>query len=247
MTAGGHSDYPRLAWATACGLALAVLALLSFVFPEWKTAARGPRPAVPRFVLASFGKESTPETRELRIGRSPTLIALEHSLAIPGGAARQANWVRPPPDAPPMSPVKSGIKAPVSDGDPATESRGMLRRKEISGPEVSSGILESPAFGKDRPAESGGVTLEYTDGLKGKHITVDGWSWSPWTQAGVPWALNLDIQADDQGRITQVMIEKSAADAALNDAVIQNLYQRGKVLPAGACRGRIGIVFPGTP
>lgn len=248
MTAIGHLKYSLWGWATACGLALAGFALVWGLFPEWTTQPPWLRPSAPRIVLASPGKGTSPEAWELRTVRSPALIALaHHGTAVPDGAAKQVNGVNPPMDVPPELPAGLGMPPSVRDAGPVTEAKSMLRRKDISGAGVSSGILKSPAFQKGPASATRSVTVEYEGGLERKHVEVDGWLWNRWMQAGVPWMLSLDIQTDDQGRITHVLLETPADDVSLNNTLIQSLYQQGRVQPPGACMGRVKISFSGTP
>jgi len=140
-----------------------------------------------------------------------------------------------------------GVKTPPSARPDSllTETRGVLWRKDISGAGVSFGILQAPVFQKEQESGPPDVIVKYGDGLKNKIVAVHGWSWEPWVQSGLPWTLSFDIQSDDQGRITHVLLDVPAAEAALNQALIQSLYQRGRVRPPGPCRGRIKISFPG--
>jgi len=244
MTSLRYMDNPRLVWMMTCSLVLAGLIVMVGLFPKWTLPAPGPRPSVPRVMLAGPGKGMARAAAELRAVRSPTMIALAQGLSIPDGTKKLTGTLNPPVSMPELSVGVGGFQS-IRAGKPEADNEDVLWRKDLSGAGVSSGMLKIPAFQKKIGTESRGVILEYWGGLEGKRVEVADWSWDCWTQSGVPWALNLDIQADDQGRITHVFLETPVADSARNDELIRSLYQRGRVLPPGPCHGRIGISFAG--
>jgi hypothetical protein len=247
MTAVRHLEYRRLAWGMACGLALAILALACAVFPGWITPPPRPQPVAPSIMFARAGTGIAPGALELRTVRSPVLIALPPGALSAGGATQRVSGISPPVDVPLNWSVGLGMPVADRNGSPVAEAKNLLRRKDISGAGVFTGILKAPTFGGDRDTASRGVRVEYDGGLNGKRIVLDQWSWERWTRSGLPWALSLDIQADEQGRVSQVIIETPADDQSLNEALIENLYRQARIQPAGSCRGRIRLVFAGTP
>ncbi len=246
MIAVGHARFQRLAWIMAGGLTLAGFVFGCWLFPEWQLPPAGPKPAAPRIVLAASGKMSLQEALELRAIRSPALIALAKGPALPSGARTPGQVVTPPLGPPPEPPAGLGMPALFRDVTPVMEAGSVLRRKDITAAGVFSRIIKSPVVPKEPGVVSRAVNLEYSGGLAGKYIEVDGWSWKQWTQAGSSWVLDLDLQSDSQGRITQVLLDSPAADASLNEALIQGLFQRGRIQPAGPCRGRVRISFAGA-
>ncbi len=246
MSAVGHVRFQRQAWIAAGSLTLAGVALGCWLFPEWRMPPTGPQPEAPRIAWSASDKVFLRETLELRAVRSPVLIALAQASALPG-AARTPGQVVTPPAGPPPEPT-DGLGMPVFFREDARvmEVGSLLRRKDITGVGVFSGIIKSPFFPKEEALVSRAVVLEYAGGLVGKHIVVDDWSWNQWTQADTSWEINLDVESDSHGRMTQVLLDAPADDASLNEALIQALYRWGRVQPAGACRGLVRISFAGT-
>ena len=247
MKAFRYLDSPRMAWVMAGGLALTGLAVVFVLFPNWPVAKVLPQPVVPRFRFAGAGPSSLGEASELRAVRSPSLIALSHGAALPGGAVQPVNGVNPPLGMPPELPAGLGMVPFVRQVGPLAESKGAFWHKDFPGVGVSAGILKSPVFRKEQALGTRGVRVEYGAGLKTRSLEVADWSWDPWIQPGVPWSISLDIRSDDQGRIVQVLLDTPSADPAFNQALIRTLYQRGRVQPAGPVQGRVMVNFSGRP
>ncbi|MBU4198300.1 MAG: hypothetical protein KKE37_11995 [Verrucomicrobia bacterium] len=236
-----------MAWVMAWGLALIGLAVVFVLFPKWPVTKVLPQPAAPHVVLAGAGQTPLGKASELRLVRSPSLIALAHGTAIPRGTVKQANGVNPPMGMPPELPAGLGMAPFVRQDGPMAESKGAFWHKDFLSVGVSAGMLKSPVFRKEQALGTRGVRVEYGDGLKAKSLEVADWSWDPWIQPGVPWTISLDIQSDDQGCIVQVLLDEPSADPAFNEALIRTLYQRGRVRPAGPGQGRIVVSFSGVP
>lgn len=245
MTAAGQPGRGRLAWTMAVGSALAALALGYALAPEWQVPVPRPRPAAPRIVLIG-SDQALPDARELRDVRSPALFALARGAAPPGGARTLAPAVSPPAGPPLATPPGLGMPRLACDVSTAPVAGRDIRPWDIPGIGVMSEALAAPVFRNDPGAGAGAVRVEYAGGLQGKAIAVDGWSWNPWTRSGSSWTIGLDIESDSDGRIIRALIETPAADGSLNEALVQSLYQRGRVRPAGACRGTVSASFPGS-
>jgi hypothetical protein len=246
MMNGGQADYRRLAWFLAGGLTLAGWAAGFLLCPAWRVPAPRLRPSAPAIALHPAAGPNPPENQELKKINSPILIALAQGLPRPGTATSPACELKAP-SGPPFPPLP-GLTMPLfsREADSGSDAGSILRCKVGPGAGVSAGIFQT-RVGPKGPAVAGGggVNLEYTGGLEGKFVEVMGWSWGPWTQAGTGWLLNLEIQSDEQGRIIEVLLLEPAADAGLNEALIQSLYQRGRVQPPGTCRGRVKASFAG--
>lgn len=244
MTAAGWTQSSRLGWLAAAGLALAGLGLAYGLLPEWTWPAPRISPAAPRITLISSDRPAAPDAWEARAVRSPSLIALSGGALGSGNAIRRKPEINPPLQAPPGR--AAGIAAPAEPGDAqlAGQDAGFLRDKNISGAGAYPGLLEAPVFGK---SQAGGVALEYLGGLAGKKVELDGWTWEQWTGPGVPWTLTLDLQADEQGRIVRALLDAPGIEAALKESLIQSLYQRGRLQPAGPGHGRVIASYPGAP
>ena len=244
MTAGGQVVYSRLNWAAAGGLALAGLGLVYVLIPEWNWPAAKLLPSAPRIGLVSSARESAPDAWETRAVRSPSLIALAGGALVSEAAVRRTPAISPPFQVSPGRPSGLGLLAEGTGVKPAVDGGGsLLRQKDISGAGAYAGLLDAPVFLK---SPSGGVAVAYLGGLAGKGVELDGWSWAPWTKAGIPWTLTLDLQADAQGRITRVLIDAPAVETQLKESLIQSLYQRGRFQPAGLGQGRVIISYPGV-
>lgn len=244
MMVPGHAERPWLAWLLAVGLVLTGMAVIVGLFPRWPVPVPVPRPSAPCIILGG-DKNALREMSELRIIRSPALIALSRGAVIPGGMAKRVSEVNPPMHMPSERSLRVERPPSVRKDSLITEPQGVLWRKKISDAGVSFGILKSLVFQQEQESEPRNVIVKYGDGLKDKIVEVPGWSWEPWVQSGLAWTLSFDIQSDDQGRITHVFMDVPATEAALNEVLIQSLYRQGRVRPPGPCAGRIEISFSG--
>ncbi len=247
MTAPAPSAVRWRAWALAGGVALAAWGLGSAVFPGGRTPASGRAltPAAPRIVMAASAGGSAGE-RALRLDGSPSLIALAEGLPLPGGRRHPGGEIVPPAALPPAPPAE--LRPPSAGGtlDPIPDTARLARGDAAGEGSVFAKLAGAPLPSSQPPAPARSPSLVLSGGLAGKQVAVEGWSWEPWMRGSAGWSVSLELQADEQGRVTQVLLDEPSADPGLNESLVQGLYRRGRVLPAGPCRGAIRISFSGN-
>ncbi len=235
-----------LSWALAGLLGLfGLLGALVWVTQN-SVGAPGPQPRAPHVRLLSWGDEAAAANYELRAVRSPALIALAR-----GATLLPTNAQAMPALSPPLNLPAPALTGPTRlAGRPAAwplafDLADQWESYDMPGMEKSTSQLLAPAFVSGPSARPGGLIIEYQGGLAGKTITLPGWSWQAWLQAGLPWVLTLDIQSDEQGRINHVLLDAPTPVGALGVELLKNLYQGGQIQPPGPSQGRVVVYFDG--
>lgn len=246
MKTFGYGDNPRPAWLLAGGFVLIVSGIVVGLFPRWPVPVSWPRPLAPRVTLGYSDRNGGQAVAELRTVRSPALMALSQGQVIPDRLANSDYGVNPPSRIPLESPLgMKNLAGNYGDDGAVIDIKGGSISQHLLGHDMSFGMKKSSVFQSAKESGTRNVLVEYGKGLEGKQVEVAGWSWEPWVQSGLPWTLGLDIQFNDRGRVTRVLLDVPAADASLNQTLIRSLYRQGRVRPVGPCQGRVEIYYPG--